>query len=281
MDLIPHLQTSFKDVKLIFIIPFRNRETHLNVFSTFMKYIMEDYKENEVLYLVCNQKDTRPFNRGAMKNLGFMISKYLFPERYKEITFVFHDIDTMPSRKNMISYETEEKKIKHFYGFQFALGGIFSIQGKDFEDVGGFPNIWGWGYEDNIIQSRVIEKKMTIDRSQFYVCGHTDIAQLQHGKKRVIDQKVIYKVNTWMEHSYFYDIKNIEYTVRPMDLNTQCFYLDFIGWNIPQRYEDIEFRMEVPKPKLTQFKFDMRTILRKQYEKNAKYMRKPMNRRYR
>jgi hypothetical protein len=65
------------------------------------------------------------------------------------------------------------------------LGGIVSMLGSDFERINGYPNLWGWGYEDNILQHRVImDDKIEIDRSQFYKLGDPHILYLFDSIKR-------------------------------------------------------------------------------------------------
>merc|ERR1711998_805582 len=119
--------------KFIFIVPFRNREYHKIHFDVYMKYLLEDISNDDYKIFFSHQCDTRLFNRGAIKNLGFLAMKEKYPNDYKNITFIFNDIDTLPCKKNLLNYETKKGTIKHFYGFNYALGGIVSITGHDFE----------------------------------------------------------------------------------------------------------------------------------------------------
>jgi hypothetical protein len=172
--------------KYVFIVPYRDREPHRVFFSTYIYKIMEDIPREEWTFYFVHQNDTRPFNRGAMKNIGFLALKEAFPNHYKEIIFIFNDIDTLPYDKNILNYHTEYGVVKHFYGFQFALGGIFSIRGVDFERINGFPNYWAWGGEDNLINERAKQFGLTIDRTNFYTIGDKHILQFADGMKRLI-----------------------------------------------------------------------------------------------
>lgn len=172
--------------KFVFIVPYRDREPHRVFFSTYIQKIMADVPPEDWSYFFIHQADKRPFNRGGMKNIGFLALKERYPNDYKNIIFIFNDIDTLPYDKNVLNYNTDFGVIKHFYGFHFALGGIFSIRGVDFERINGFPNFWAWGGEDNLIHRRAKDFGLVVDRNNFFTIGNMNILQLADGFKRLI-----------------------------------------------------------------------------------------------
>lgn len=155
--------------KKIFIVPYRDRGPHKLFFTRYMKFVLEDEKDYEIYFI--HQCDKRSFNRGAMKNIGFIEMKKKYPDHYKDITFIFNDIDTIPCDKGILPYNASKKVVEHYFGFDFALGGIFAIKGEDFENINGFPNNWGWGFEDNTINDRFLKYGGRIDRKIFYKIG--------------------------------------------------------------------------------------------------------------
>ena len=174
--------------KLVFIVPFRNRVEQKQVFDNVMPTILEDIPSTDYKIYFVQQCDARDFNRGAMKNVGFLAMKEKYPNDYQNITFVFNDVDTMPRKKNLLNYNTEVGTIKHFYGQENTLGGIVSIKGSDFEKTLGYPNFWAWGYEDNMLQIRALKYGLTIDRSTFFKIGDPNILQLNENLNRIINR---------------------------------------------------------------------------------------------
>ena len=209
--------------KLIFIIPYRDRAEHKEFFTVYMKHVLEDIPKTDYEIYFVEQKNTLPFNRGAMKNIGFLALKYKYPNHYKNITFVFNDVDTVPYSKNVIDYETTPGVVKHYYGFKFALGGIFSIKGEDFERTNGFPNFWSWGGEDNYMQKRVEYSGLYIDRSVFFNILDKNILQLCDGIKRLICRKEAATVVNMTTSDGLITIKNLNYDFKDEYVNVYSF----------------------------------------------------------
>jgi len=176
---------------IVFIVPYRDRKQQQELFDEKMRNeILVDYPPHSYEIFYVHQVDLRPFNRGAMKNIGFLTVKHRYPNDYQNITLVFNDVDTFPVSKDIIpSFQTEPNTVKHFYGYTHALGGIFSINARDFERVNGFPNYWSWGYEDNMMNQRVQNAGMLIDRSVFFPINDTNhIQQNKQNPMRTINR---------------------------------------------------------------------------------------------
>ena len=172
--------------KRVFIVPYRNRLQHKFFFSKQMEFILEDDDDYEIYF--SHQCDRRHFNRGATRNIGFLAMREKYPDNYKEITFIFNDVDTLPFHK-IFDYQTTPGTVNHYYGFDYALGGIVVIKGGDFERINGYPNFWGWGNEDNVLQKRCLANGLSIDRSSFYAIGSPEILQLFDGVSRLVSPR--------------------------------------------------------------------------------------------
>jgi hypothetical protein len=237
---------------VIFIIPYREREAQLNCFINHMTYILQDVTFTYEI-IICHQKDKRPFNRGAIKNLGFLYVKNKYPQTYKNITLVFNDVDTMPGKKNMFNYLCNKGYVKHFYGFQYTLGGIVSICGEDFERIKGFPNYWGWGYEDNILYNRCVNNNLILDRSTFYKYNHLDVLQFFNGYERQSNVEVYNKFFSLKtkklqyndDKNNFETIINIQYNSEIIDNSKSNLIsytiVNFTSWDIPEKDEETKY----------------------------------------
>jgi hypothetical protein len=164
----------------IILVPYRDRIEHKTFFLNYLDKVVDDYR----VFFV-HQCDNRPFNRGAMKNIGFLAVKALYPD-YKNVTLVFNDVDIMPYTKGVFAYDTVPGVIKHNYGYPTCLSASFAIKAGDFEAINGFPNLWEWGLEDTLIQHRALKAKLVIDRRQFHPVGSRKVLQLFDGMERMV-----------------------------------------------------------------------------------------------
>lgn len=215
--------------KIVFIVPYRNRPQHQAFFlKYFKKSILDEskWKDDYEIYF-SHQCDNRTFNRGAMKNIGFLAIKEKYPHDYLTMTMVFNDVDTVPF-DDIFDYKTSSKVVKHFYGFKYTLGGIVSFQGADFEAVNGFPNYWGWGMEDNVIQKRCEGRNLTIDRSNWFPIGHSNVLQLFEGINRIINRHDPWRSahDAQGQNNGLNSISQLAFTIKPMTGHDRVFSID-------------------------------------------------------
>jgi hypothetical protein len=178
--------------------------------------ILQSQTDYEIYF--SHQSDTRPFNRGGVKNIGFLAVKNKYPNDYKNITFIFNDVDTIPFA-NIFTYDTTPNVVKHYYGFTYALGGIVVIKGMDFEKLNGYPCYWGWGNEDNLLNNRCISQGINIDRSEFLAIGSPQILQLFDGIARLINKSDMARSMKDNGLDGLCTISNLEYTIDKLSSN--------------------------------------------------------------
>jgi len=136
--------------KLAIIVPFRDRQEHLDIFVPHMHSFLED-KGIDYDIFIAEQTDDRPFNYGKLCNI---VVKEL-PEEYTY--FAFHDIDMLPINDDC-DYGYPEAPIHlatqvqvHDYKLPYVqyFGGVVLINRDDFERANGYSNeYWGYGFED-------------------------------------------------------------------------------------------------------------------------------------
>jgi hypothetical protein len=259
--------------KYIFIVPYRDREPEMNIFiDNMINTILVDYNKYSYNILFVHQLDNRLFNRGAMKNIGFITSKMNYPTTYKNITLIFNDIDTMPKKKNQLNYETTHNVAKHFYGFRFSLGGIVSMKAADYEKCNGFPNFYGYAYEDNLLYKRCQNKGIDIDRSNFFEIGDNEITHsnrtgpLRNIKRSEFDRFI---ANT---EEGIYQITQLKYTVEQIADNIG--FVNVATFNTPYPYNpdenvlyDTRITSQPFKPTNKQVRNQVQPFLRMQFIK--------------
>jgi hypothetical protein len=166
----------------IYIVPYRDRAEHLEFFKTYISHV--DPITSDYRVLIIHQRDQRPFNRGAMKNIGFLAVKQLYPQTYKNISLIFNDVDIMPFKEGVFYADTLPGIVRHNYGYTTCLSASFVIKAGDFERTGGFPNLWTWGLEDYLMQERAFAAGLKIDRSRFRPVGDRTVLQFFDGITR-------------------------------------------------------------------------------------------------
>ena len=245
---------------LAFIIPYRDRAEHrLQFLEAVDLYFKSLRREKDYIIVFAHQFDERPFNRGAMKNLGFLYIKEKYPQDYKNITLIFNDVDIFPIFDvSMDYYKTTHGTIKHLYGVEFALGGSVSITGYDFERINGFPNFWEWGMEDNVLQMRAHHFGIQIDRSKMEKPNSDKYTQIHHGDTRTVDNKIIYKTKEDNGTNGVDVITGIDYiTLR----GAKFIEVQFKKWEAPENPDSLKFETLYRPMTINQPKYSIKDIL--------------------
>ena len=136
----------------IIVIPYRNREKHLDYSVKNTVPLIQTHLPNSKVVVV-EQNEGKLFNRGAILNVAF--KEYENKTNY----FITHDVDLNPTKKCITTYYIKEVNDSDVLGIYTSrcntLGGIIKLKNETIHKINGFPNdIWGWGTEDKALQNR-------------------------------------------------------------------------------------------------------------------------------
>ena len=158
--------------RIIIIIPIRDRENQLEEIIKRFKEILPSQNLDYKIYII-EQTSGKLFNRGKLLNIGFLESQKNKFSNY----FVTHDVDIYSKTNDLLNYKPFDG-VKHLYGYDFSLGGIVTFNNNTFKKVNGFSNeFWGWGKEDDDIQSRCISSGININRKDFIYRNTTKLIE--------------------------------------------------------------------------------------------------------
>jgi hypothetical protein len=156
-------------MKYNFIIPYRNRKEHLDEFIRRFTEYLKDTDIDAEFYII-HQINPGEFNRGAIKNIGFLEVCKIRPDGL----FIFHDVDAYPTYWGSINYDTKRGEFRRpvLNTAEDNLGLICCCWKEDFEKTNGFANYWGWGSEDGALYYRA--KKLGIHINQDNIIHYLD-----------------------------------------------------------------------------------------------------------
>ena len=158
----------------VFLIPYRDRKEEMVKFNETMPAILDkDIGVNKWCIIYVHQCNTWLFSRGSLFNMGFQEIKRRWPNDWKNIQIVLHDVDIYPTKPGIIDYDCKKMGMaRHPYGvlrpqFGGTVGGICILYGDDYMRVNGSPNYLGWGGEDIALCRRLKAAGIKIDESGF------------------------------------------------------------------------------------------------------------------
>lgn len=125
----------------------------------------------EPVFCVVEQADTVQFNRGALKNHGYL-------EIESEVDYVcFHDVDYLPiwadysmpdCPSRIIWWGLHRRPMGHntnhvITAQRHGLAAVAVMQKSHFEQANGYSNqYWGWGFEDTDLADRMTRQGLNI-----------------------------------------------------------------------------------------------------------------------
>lgn len=164
------------------VIPYRDREEHLQIFLAFFHRFLQAQNLNYMIVIV-EQSRKKSFNRAKLFNVGFSEVTKSDPTAP---CFIFHDVDLIPMNlDNMYTCTHRPRhmsvsldKFRYNLPYPELFGGAIAILADQFRMVNGFSNrFFGWGGEDDDFSTRISNNgiphiRFSGDTSRYVMLDH-------------------------------------------------------------------------------------------------------------
>ena len=234
-------------MKLGLIVPYRNRQKHLDIFLSHMKEYLDKHNIDFHIYII-HQYDKYLFNRGAMLNIGLDISF-----NYVDY-FCLHDIDILVQNvHNIYHYRDNPTNLLRNYpditisNDSKLFGGIVTINKEHLKRVNGFSNnFWGWGGEDGDFRRRLEQENIKWEReltAVHRILSHNrTYLGYPNSEKKIVGNSNIYNIdllcNLGKLHMLNYKkdgLNEVNYEiVETIKINEYASMFNVINKNIPE-----------------------------------------------
>jgi beta-1,4-galactosyltransferase 1 len=143
-------------LKISIIVPFRDRDAHLNIFLLHMHRLLTKQQIDYGIYLIEPIKGIT-FNRGLLMNIGFIESLKDSQNYWK--CFIFHDVDLIPEdERNIYScpqmprhMSIDVSTLNYRLLYEELFGGVTAFTREQYVKCNGFSNLFfGWGGEGDL-----------------------------------------------------------------------------------------------------------------------------------
>lgn len=122
------------------VVPYRDRAPQLLRLLPRLEQI-----RNVQEIIIVEPQNKGPFNRGWVKNVGFLLANC-------KVVY-FYDVDLLPGLAFHEFPLIHDRRCLHLYGHPHCYGGIVGFRAEDFDEVGGFVNNQlAWGGEDRYLR---------------------------------------------------------------------------------------------------------------------------------
>ena len=232
--------------KLGVIVPYRNREEHLQIFKREISRYL-NLRKIPFELIIINQDNAKLFNRGMLLNIGF---KYAEDLRCDYVAF--HDVDLIPkivdysypeSPMHLASRIKNKKTKKDKETFIKYFGGVTIFPMDDFRKINGYSNkYWGWGFEDDDLFLRCVKSGIVFENYRIKNIKNKFTGLFFNGVNSYVEIKdsIDLSRNTTILISFRpedlicrHDMENDDFTVFsiPGGYNTSISYNSFFRYN--------------------------------------------------